>query len=82
MCCRLTSEMSASYCIEGAGSAGEELFELLPDRGKIAIFVGRLDAQNARLPLPGLLRQSVFSSLAGYEDTNDAERLCVDPALV
>lgn len=28
-----------------------------------------------------LFRQSIFSRLAGYEDTNDAERLCVDPAM-
>jgi hypothetical protein len=28
-----------------------------------------------------LLRQSFYSRLAGYEDTNDAERLSVDPAM-
>jgi hypothetical protein len=28
-----------------------------------------------------LLRQSVFGRLAGYEDVNDAERLCHDPAM-
>ena len=28
-----------------------------------------------------MVRQSVYSRLAGYEDTNDAERLCVDPAM-
>src|ERR1700736_5870458 len=31
--------------------------------------------------LGGLLRQSVFGRLAGYEDVNDAERLCRDPAM-
>ena len=28
-----------------------------------------------------LLRQSVYSRLAGYEDVNDAERLSIDPAM-
>ena len=31
---------------------------------------------NGRHRLGGLLRQSVFGRLAGYEDVNDAERLC------
>ena len=34
--------------------------------------------QHGLLPL---LRQSIYSRLAGYEDVNDAERLCVDPAM-
>jgi Transposase DDE domain group 1 len=34
---------------------------------------------NTRLPLADLLRQSVYSRLAGYEDMNDAERLSHDP---
>ncbi len=31
--------------------------------------------------LSPLLRQSIYSRLAGYEDVNDAQRLCVDPAM-
>ncbi len=37
--------------------------------------------KNRRHLLTGLLRQSVFGRLAGYEDVNDAERLSRDPAM-
>jgi len=35
--------------------------------------------KNIQLPLSDLLRQSIYSRLAGYEDVNDAERLSQDP---
>jgi hypothetical protein len=35
--------------------------------------------KNMQLPLADLLRQSVYSRNAGYEDVNDAERLSQDP---
>ena len=36
---------------------------------------------NKQHQLVPLLRQSIYSRLAGYEDVNDAERLSVDPAM-
>jgi Transposase DDE domain group 1 len=36
--------------------------------------------RNSQFPLPDLFRQSIYSRLAGYEDTNDAERLAEVPA--
>jgi len=35
--------------------------------------------QEHPFPFSDLLRQSVYSRLAGYEDLNDAERLSQDP---
>lgn len=37
--------------------------------------------RNVQHQLVPLLRQSVYSRVAGYEDTNDAERLAQDPAM-
>src|SRR5262249_44287991 len=37
--------------------------------------------QNTQHSLLALLRPSIYSRLAGYEDVNDAQRLCLDPAL-
>jgi hypothetical protein len=37
--------------------------------------------RNIQHQLIPLLRQSVFSRVAGYDDTNDADRLAQDPAM-
>lgn len=37
--------------------------------------------RNGRHDLVGMLRQSVFGRLAGYEDVNDADRLARDPSM-
>ncbi len=50
----------------------EMVAELLTD--------SRLGTNKQHLLVP-LLRQSIYSRLAGYEDVNDAERLAVDPAM-
>ena len=45
------------------------------------LFTDSRQGSNKQHLLVPLLRQSIYSRLAGYEDVNDAERLAVDPAI-
>ncbi|MFH1892478.1 MAG: transposase [Candidatus Zixiibacteriota bacterium] len=44
-----------------------------------AVFYDVRTGRNIQHDMPTLLRQSIYSRLAGYEDVNDAQRLSVDP---
>src|SRR5450756_1316226 len=52
----------------------------LTDMAGDLIVEGRT-GKNIQHRIPGLLRQSVYARLAGYEDTNDHEGLSRDPAM-
>lgn len=53
-----------------------ELTEMVDNK-----FFDRRTGKNTLHSMKALLRQSVFGRLAGYEDTNDATRLRIDPAM-
>ncbi|MBN1293554.1 MAG: transposase [Candidatus Latescibacteria bacterium] len=46
-----------------------------------AFFSDKRTGRNIKHAIPTLLRQSINSRLAGYEDVNDAERLSLDPVM-
>ena len=80
---RLKLEFLGSKITSDAGLlAYRELDEVLglTDLGGAALSDLRR-GKNTRHLLTGLLRQSVFGRLAGYEDVNDAERLSRDPVM-
>jgi len=80
---RLKLEFHGSKITSDAGLlAYRELDEVLglTDFGGAALSDLRR-GKNRRHLLTGLLRQSVYGRLAGYEDVNDAERLSRDPAM-
>jgi hypothetical protein len=80
---RLKLEFHGSKITSDAGLlAYRELDDVLglTDLGGAALSDLRR-GKNTRHLLTGLLRQSVYGRLAGYEDVNDAERLSRDPAM-
>ena len=81
--CRLTVQFRGSVVTSDAGLLA---YRELDDALGLSAMAGEMLAdartgKNGRHALVGLLRQSVFGRLAGYEDVNDAERLRHDPAI-
>ena len=80
---RLTLQLRGSVVTSDAGLLA---YRELDDALGLSVMAGGALAdartgKNGRHELVGLLRQSVFGRLAGYEDVNDAERLRHDPAM-
>ena len=80
---RLRLKFCGSKVTSDAGLlASRELDEALglTEVGADLLTDSRQGSNKQHLLIP-LLRQSIYSRLAGYEDVNDAERLAVDPAM-
>jgi hypothetical protein len=80
---RLTLQFRGSIVTSDAGLLA---YRELDDALGLTALAGEMLAdvrsgKNGRHALVGLLRQSLFGRLAGYEDVNDADRLRHDPAM-
>jgi hypothetical protein len=70
----ITSDAGLAPCSEVDDTLG------LTDWGAEKLADART-GKDARHQLAGLLWQSVFGRLAGYEEVNDADQLCRDPTI-
>jgi hypothetical protein len=80
---RLRLEFRGAKITTDAGLlAVRELDEVLGLTEMATDLIGdKRTGKNIQHQIPGLLRQSVYARLAGYEDTNDHEGLSRDPAM-
>jgi hypothetical protein len=80
---RLRLEFRGAKITTDAGLlAVRELDEVMGLADMAADLIGdRRTGKNIQHQVTGLLRQSVYARLAGYEDTNDHEGLSRDPAM-
>jgi len=60
---------------------GERLNFYFNRKIKLEFQGARLTSRNIQHDMTSLLRQSVYSRFAGYEDVNDAQRLSLDPVM-